>query len=317
MEGTLRTELSKGNLIMDNARQSKIDTSFFEKSNDIDLVNLSDLPNLLSDQIAEDDFILAAIFRPTIIFTKTTLLLTKSELIIWGNDSHEPTCRIDRQRLSDDIHKIGVKYAQLLHVGEKNLFWCKNTAIAANLIIECARSTDQTPLSIIKNKKPTITQNEDRKNIGDKWTSENPNGAVVQKETKSEDYIKLTMIFVIALVITIKFMNHYIAESDDKYQSSAQSNLVPRSAKVIGVWYHDVGMPNSFDAKFIIYKLNESTYLKRINGDGSKGTYKLEYDSGYYYLNNPAGSYYKISGSSLKMYDKKGLIGRAKRTSIN
>lgn len=44
---------------------------------------------------------------------------------------------------------------------------------------------------------------------------------------------------------------------------------------VIGSWYDDVGSPEFLDATFTLTRTTQRYFLKRLNGDGSSGTYQL------------------------------------------
>ncbi|MBA0216225.1 hypothetical protein H4F33_16300 [Pectobacterium brasiliense] len=83
---------------------------------------------------------------------------------------------------------------------------------------------------------------------------------------------------------------------------------------VIGSWYDDVGSPEFLDATFTITRTSRGYFLKRLNGDGSSGTYQLtKLDNKYKKNNDKFGSYYVIDGNGLKIYDKDGYIRTARK----
>lgn len=83
---------------------------------------------------------------------------------------------------------------------------------------------------------------------------------------------------------------------------------------VIGSWYDDVGSPEFLDATFTITRTSQGYFLKRLNGDGSSGTYLLtKLDNKYKKNNDKFGSYYVIDGNGLKIYDKDGYIRTARK----
>jgi sensor histidine kinase YesM len=87
---------------------------------------------------------------------------------------------------------------------------------------------------------------------------------------------------------------------------------------VIGSWYDDVGSPEFLDATFTITKTSQGYFLKRLNGDGSSGTYKItKLDNKYKKNNDKFGSYYIIDTEGLKIYDKDGYIRTARKKIIS
>lgn len=90
----------------------------------------------------------------------------------------------------------------------------------------------------------------------------------------------------------------------------AQRRNVESKSKVvvIGIWYDDLGSPDYLDATLSIYIKNNSYFLGRVNGDKSKGSYRLQLLGDKYVKNDKFGAYYKIVRGDLHIYDKNGFI---------
>lgn len=83
---------------------------------------------------------------------------------------------------------------------------------------------------------------------------------------------------------------------------------------VLGTWYDDVDSPNYLNSTLTIFSNLKGTYLKRLNGDGSTGTYQLDKQGNKYIKTNDThGAYYIIKGNSLEIYDKVGFIRAANK----
>ncbi|WP_197724544.1 hypothetical protein [Dickeya fangzhongdai] len=95
-------------------------------------------------------------------------------------------------------------------------------------------------------------------------------------------------------------------------QNAIPSQSGSEQVKTLGVWYDDVGSPNYLDSTLTIFSNTKGIYLKRLNGDGSTGTYPLEKQGNKYKkIGDKHGAYYIIKGNSLEIYDRVGFIRTA------
>ena len=91
--------------------------------------------------------------------------------------------------------------------------------------------------------------------------------------------------------------------------AKCDSSTAPESPKridqegIVGVWFDDVG-----EAETKIEKSNYTYKLKRVNSDGSAGTYRLRRDGDWLYMDDNFGTRYQINGDQLEVFDGDGYI---------